>query len=90
MRTVISAFVLSLTLAAPALADDTTPPPPAEAAKAPSKDAADGVVCKRQIKTGTMISVKVCTTAAQRAAQQKGVQSAQEHLQGPNTGVVPN
>lgn len=88
MRVLVSAFVLSMALSAPALADDATAPP-AEPAKAKSKDTADGVVCKRQMKTGSMIAVKVCTTPQQRAEQQKAVRDAQERMQGNSAGVIP-
>ena len=97
MRLFASATLLSLALTTSVSAQVASEPPaaaPAEAAvPAPAAPAADkkkdGVVCRKEIPTGSHFPVKVCTTAEQRKSQRSMAQHAQETMQGPNQ-VVPN
>lgn len=98
MRLFASAAVLAVFLSAPVFAPafaQEAPAAPAEPAVtqpvAAKKDAKknDGVICHREIPTGSQFPVKVCTTGADRKAQNKAAQKAQETMQGP-TSVIPN
>jgi hypothetical protein len=96
MRLFASVAALSLTLATSVLAQ-TAPEQPA----APTETAApanatpvvdkkkDGLVCHKEIPTGSQFPVKVCTSAADRKVQNKAAQRAQESMQAP-TSIVPN
>lgn len=49
----------------------------------------DGLVCRKEIPTGSHFPVKVCTTADQRKAQRSMAQRAQEVMQS-GSPVTPN
>lgn len=94
MRLFASAAVLAAFLSAPAFAQEAPAAPAEPVAAQPvatKKDAKknDGVICHREIPTGSQFPVKVCTTSADRKAQNKAAQKAQETMQGP-TSVIPN
>ena len=97
MRLFASVALLSLALTTSVSAQVPVEQPaaaPAEAAApTPATPAADkkkdGVVCRREIPTGSHFPVKVCTTADQRKSQRTMAQHAQDAMQGPNQ-VVPN
>ena len=55
-------------------------------AKGSSTAAAAGLQCKRSRVTGTLIDVRVCTTAAQREATAADTQATQDALRGPHSG----
>jgi hypothetical protein len=93
MRRLVSAFILSMALVAPAFAETATSNPATEQGTAKSKDKggkAAGVVCSSTTPTGSLFPVKVCTTAEQRKSQRNGVQGAQERMQGSGAAVIPN
>jgi hypothetical protein len=98
MRFFASVAVLSLALATSVSAQTasaTAPeqpaaqPAPAEAAAPVADKKKDGLVCRREIPTGSHFPVKVCTTAEQRKAQRGVAQRAQETMQSGNP-VIPN
>jgi hypothetical protein len=95
MRLFASAAVLAVFLSAPvfapAFAQEAPDAPAVTQPVAAKKDAKknDGVICHREIPTGSQFPVKVCTTGADRKAQNKAAQKAQETMQGP-TSVIPN
>lgn len=99
MRLFASVAVLSFALATSVSAKPGPDQPPAQpaatetTAPAPASDKAadkkkDGVICRREIPTGSHFPVKVCTTAEQRKAERSQTQRAQETLQRPSE-VVP-
>jgi hypothetical protein len=100
MRLFASVAVLSVVLATSvsaqaisAAAPDQAaaqPAPPQTPAPAPAADKKkDGLVCRREIPTGSHFPVKVCTTADQRKAQRSMAQRAQETMQS-GSPVIPN
>ena len=100
MRLFASVAVLSLALATsvsaqaiPAAASELPAAQPASteaAAPAPVADKKkDGLVCRKEIPTGSHFPVKVCTTADQRKAQRGMAQRAQEMMQS-GSPVTPN
>jgi hypothetical protein len=97
MRLFVSVAVLSLALATsvsarPAPGQPTAQPTSNETpapAKADGEKKKDGVVCRKEMPTGSHFPVKVCTTAEERKAQRSATQRAQEILQRPSE-VVPN
>lgn len=103
MRLLMSVAVLSLAAATSVSAQTTTEQPAAQPAPteavAPSTAAPaavvvdaekkSGLVCRKEIPTGSHFPVKVCTTAEQRKSQRSMAQRAQESMQGP-TPVIPN
>lgn len=92
MRCLVSAAVLSMALAAPALADTVTSPPATEQTPAKTKSKsgkAPGVVCTSETPTGSRLPVRVCTTPEERKARRDAVQSAQDRMQA-NVPVIPN
>jgi hypothetical protein len=88
MRRFVSAFLLSMALAAPALADTATPAPAPEPGKTAKKEV--DIVCTHETPTGTRFAVKVCTTAEQRKAQRREAEHAQDRMQGNSAPVIPN
>jgi hypothetical protein len=98
MRLFASVAALSMILATSVLAQTTSEQPaptaPTEVAPATAMTPVvdkkkDGIVCHKEIPTGSQFPVKVCTTAADRKVQNKAAQRAQESMQAP-TSVVPN
>lgn len=87
MRLFASAAVLAAVLASSAFAQAPAEPPAAQPDAAAGKttekkDAkADGVICRREIPTGSLFAVKVCTTAEQRKAQSNATHKAQDTMQ---------
>lgn len=63
------------------------PAPASEGDKAAKKK--DGVVCRTETPTGSHFPVKVCTTRAERRAQNAVANKAQESMQAA-TPVIPN
>ncbi len=95
MRLFASVAVLSLALAAPVFAQ-TAPETPAPAAAQPAPAATpaaakkdDGIVCHKEMPTGSHFPVKVCTTAEQRKEQRETARRAQSSMQGGGSGLVP-
>jgi len=102
MRLIVSVAALSLTLATsvaarpapdqPAPDQPTVQPAPNGAATPASTESGDkkkdGIICRKEMPTGSHFPVKVCTTAEQRKAQHSSTQRAQEMLQRPSE-VVP-
>lgn len=64
----------------------TETPAPAPAAKA--KKNKDGVICHKELPTGSRLPIKVCTTAEERRGQRGAAQRAQESMQAPSQ-VIP-
>jgi hypothetical protein len=98
MRLFVSVAVLSLALATSVSArpapDQPAAQPTSNETPAPAKanggdKKKDGVVCRKEIPTGSQFPVKVCTTVEERRAQQRTAQRVQETMQRP-TEVVPN
>lgn len=99
MRLFASVAALSLTLATSVFAQTASEQPVAQPAPteavaptgaAPVADKKkDGIVCHKEIPTGSQFPVKVCTSAVDRKAQNKAAQRAQESMQAP-TSIVPN
>jgi hypothetical protein len=98
MRLFASVAVLSLALATSvsAQASSAAAPEQPAAQPAPTETAApvadkkkDGLVCRKEIPTGSHFPVKVCTTADQRKAQRSMAQRAQETMQS-GSPVTPN
>lgn len=93
MRLFASATVLAMALATSAFAQAPAGTPSSPSAPAPEskKDAKGdgGVICRREIPTGSLFAAKVCTTAEQRKAQSGAVRNAQGAMQGA-APVVPN
>lgn len=97
MRLFASVALLSLALttsvSAQVPAEQSAAAPAEAAAPATAAPAADkkkdGMVCRKEIPTGSHFPVKVCTTAEQRKSQRTMAQQAQESMQAPNQ-VVPN
>jgi hypothetical protein len=80
MRLFASVAVLATLLASSAVAQaPAATPPAAETKKEAKKD--DGVICRREIPTGSLFAVKVCTTAEQRKAQSSATRNAQGAMQ---------
>ena len=91
MRRLVSAFILSLALTAPAFADTPAAPAAPEPGKDKPKGAkAAGLVCTTDTPTGSRFPVKVCTTPEQRKAQRRNVDGAQDRMQGGGAPVIPN
>ena len=99
MRLFASVAVVSLALAAsvsaqpvstePAAQPTTeTPAPSAKAEKGKAKKNKDGVICHKELPTGSRLPIKVCTTAEERRGQRSSAQRAQESMQAPSQ-VVP-
>jgi hypothetical protein len=93
MRLLLSAAALSLILATSVSArpapDQPTAQPSSNPAPAPaSAKKKDGVICRKEIPTGSQFPVKVCTTPDQRSAQRSATHRAQEVMQRPSE-VVP-
>jgi hypothetical protein len=90
----VAALTLSLALATSAPAQTAAPAPTEAAAPAATTQVVadkkkDGIVCHKEIPTGSQFPVKVCTSAADRKVQNKAAQRAQESMQAP-TSIVPN
>jgi hypothetical protein len=83
MRLFASAAVLATLLATSAVAQTPSDPPASETKQEAKKDAKkdDGVICRREIPTGSLFAVKVCTTAEQRKAQSSATRNAQGAMQ---------
>ncbi|WP_297512587.1 hypothetical protein [uncultured Caulobacter sp.] len=75
------------TTVAQAPVDQTAAPPAASAGKAAKPK--DGVICRKEMVTGSQFPVKICTTPEDRQAQRRMAQRAQETMQAP-TPVIPN
>jgi hypothetical protein len=95
MRLFVSVAVFSVALATSVSArpapDQPTAQPTSNGAPAPTEGdkKKDGVICRKEIPTGSHFPVKVCTSAEERKAQRSAAQRAQETLQRPSE-VVPN
>ncbi len=98
MRLFVSAAVLFLALAAPALAQTPSQAPSATTAAQPTPGATpavgdkkkdSGIVCRQETPTGSHFPVKVCTTLEQRKAEHEATRRAQGTMQGVGAGVVP-
>ena len=91
----VLAFALATSVSAQATSAAATDQPaaqpaPTEGAPAPVADKKkDGIVCRKEIPTGSHFPVKVCTTAEQRKAQRTVAQHAQETMQS-GSPVTPN
>ncbi len=87
MRLFASAAVFATLLATSAVAQTPSDPPAPEAKQETKKEAKqdakkdDGVICRREIPTGSLFAVKVCTTAEQRKAQSSATRNAQGAMQ---------
>lgn len=99
MRFLASVAVLSLALAtsvsAQPIPEQPTAQPASTAAPAPASTEGadkkkDGVVCRKEMPTGSHFPVKVCTTSEQRKAERSAAQRAQENAQIPRNDVIPN
>ncbi|MBO9545627.1 hypothetical protein [Caulobacter sp.] len=94
MRLFASAAVLAALLSVPALAQEAPVAPAEPTATQPAPDTGkkdakkdEGVICRREIPTGSLFAVKVCTTAEQRKAQSGAARSAQGAMQGGSQQV---
>ncbi|KQV56184.1 MULTISPECIES: hypothetical protein [unclassified Caulobacter] len=98
MRLFASVAVLSMALATSVSAQaisgsasdqPAAQPAPTEASAPVAEKKKDGLVCRKEIPTGSHFPVKVCTTADQRKAQRGMAQRAQEVMQS-GSPVTPN
>jgi opacity protein-like surface antigen len=82
VKSLLTAALLAAMLATPAFAADTTKPESPSAKDAADKKAAEEkLVCTREAQVGSIITKKVCRTAAQIEAEREAARKVDEERQ---------